>query len=38
METQPKKGVNIKMDIQYVGSRFMDWVDLAPYGTGGGHL
>jgi hypothetical protein len=29
---------NIKMDLQEVGCRGMDWIELAQGGTGGGHL
>ena len=30
--------VNIRMDLQEVGSGYMDWIGLAQVGTGGGRL
>jgi hypothetical protein len=33
-----RREYNIKKDLQDVGSRGMDWIDLAQYGTVGGHL
>jgi hypothetical protein len=38
MGKQHRREDNIKMDLQDLGSISMDWIDLAPYGTGGGHL
>ena len=29
---------NIKMDLQEVGCRSMDWIELVQHRTGGGHL
>jgi hypothetical protein len=29
---------NIKMDLQKVGCRGMDWIELAEIGRGGGHI
>ena len=33
-----KRENNIKIDLQDVRSRDMDWIALAPYGSGGGHM